>query len=402
MKVYFAKYEIYEDVYGDLCDPSYGSFVFTDFDKAHEYVKERIDYWLEKYRESNKKDCYYDDWDRDVRCEFTIQEMDTCEDASRFFEWRFYYDGTLKDRYRCEGAFGMSEYPGDDLPGAGTKFTEGEFVVNKDEVHRRWHKSFDVIKEVYCVSTIPGPRPDKGDKYFYSWENIYELYSDKGFWDHVHCHESEIERYNGEVPLGLQIMQKIFLGEAHITVGRMKEVFGTDFTENTFIKRRIEDENLNDDSPAPPGFLLTMYGFSHLGLSSKPTYRDYTDKKLSKGIFWVIYDKLIYCAVTCDKNGKPLEELNENATTLFGAYNHKIYWSSLPTVTTQGKSYNYFPRGRVEIANGLAKVFLSPYLCADEIKEKIVRQFGLAGIEIKYIPDGSNHYRCYLDNMDEV
>jgi len=126
------------------------------------------------------------------------------------------------------------------------------------------------------------------------------------------------------------------------------------------------------------------------------------DKNLYKGIFWLVDDKLVYCSCVCDKNGNPLEELNENATTIFGAYNHKIYWASLPTATTQGKSYNYFPRGRVEIANGRAKIFLSPHLYTDEIKERIVQLFGLAGIEIKYIPDGSNHYRCHLDNADEV
>jgi len=125
------------------------------------------------------------------------------------------------------------------------------------------------------------------------------------------------------------------------------------------------------------------------------------DKKLSKGIFWLVYDKLVYCSATCNISGDPLEELNENALSVLGTFNHKTYWASLPTATSHGKSYNYFPRGRVEITNGRAKVFLSPHLCIDEIKEKIVQQFGLMGIEIKYIPDGSNHYRCYLDCKDE-
>lgn len=83
-------------------------------------------------------------------------------------------------------------------------------------------------------------------------------------------------------------------------------------------------------------------------------------------------------------------------------YNHKRVWSQLSNKETGGKSFDYFPRGRVEIANGIAKVFHSPYIDQEELKSWVIDKFNLTksnGIKkIKMIADGSSHYKCYLDD----
>ena len=129
--------------------------------------------------------------------------------------------------------------------------------------------------------------------------------------------------------------------------------------------------------------------------------KDKGERKLtySKGIFWVADGQLVYCSIPCNENGVPIEELNKDAVSNSGAtYNHEKYWATLSKSITGGKVYNYYPRGRVEISRGRCKVFLSPYICTDKIRELIVAAFGLTGMPIDIIADGSSHYRCFFDN----
>jgi len=128
---------------------------------------------------------------------------------------------------------------------------------------------------------------------------------------------------------------------------------------------------------------------------------DKTEKNpaYSKGIFWVIDGQPVYCSIPCDENGVPLEELDQDAVSKSGTtYNHEKYWATLPKSITGGMAYNYYPRGRVEISRGRCKMFLSPYICTDEIRELIVGAFDLTGINADIIADGSAHYRCFFDN----
>lgn len=81
-------------------------------------------------------------------------------------------------------------------------------------------------------------------------------------------------------------------------------------------------------------------------------------------------------------------------------YNHKRLWATLEKKHTHGKTFDYYPRGRVEISNGVAKVFHSVHIPQDELKQFVIDKFNLTthnGIKkIKLIADGSDHYRCYL------
>lgn len=122
---------------------------------------------------------------------------------------------------------------------------------------------------------------------------------------------------------------------------------------------------------------------------------------MKKGIFWCKdYDTdfplLITVAVPCDINGLP------NETVAFSSksgenFNHKIEWSKLPKSITQGKPFNYYPRGRVGMKNGKATVFLNPDIHTERIIRKVLDTFeitensGLKSIRVK--ADGSRHYR---------
>ena len=112
-----------------------------------------------------------------------------------------------------------------------------------------------------------------------------------------------------------------------------------------------------------------------------------------KGLFWFINGEVFCRYASCDENRNLLQAAEfEN--------NHKRLWNTLPKSITQGKAYNYFPRGRVEIRRGQATVYLSPYLCTDEIYDKIRKAFSLDNTAV-FKADGSSHYSCYIDHQSQ-
>ena len=77
--------------------------------------------------------------------------------------------------------------------------------------------------------------------------------------------------------------------------------------------------------------------------------------------------------------------------------NHRRAWVRLPKDVTQGKAFDYYPRGRVELRQGRAYLFLSPLLCREEVVLQVKDAFGLDQLPVLLKADGSRHYRCYLD-----
>ena len=132
-----------------------------------------------------------------------------------------------------------------------------------------------------------------------------------------------------------------------------------------------------------------------------------------RGIFWVIcgYDAddrpildvftLLTFKVPCTLNGDILDnaiQLNSKSGTSF---NHKLQWNQLPKKTTLGHSYQYYPRGRIEIKRGKAVIFINPVLDKSAVIGKIFLEFGLQEESISSIAikcDGSSHYHCHCDD----
>ena len=128
---------------------------------------------------------------------------------------------------------------------------------------------------------------------------------------------------------------------------------------------------------------------------------------MKKGLFWCTnkYSDppvFITISVECDAIGNSLE-----STVLFtsksGAnFNHAAEWQRLPKEVTQGKPYNYYPRGRVEVRDGKVTIFLNPVLNEERIVQAIKDAFDLKeGGDIKsirVISDGSRHYQCEVTN----
>ena len=131
------------------------------------------------------------------------------------------------------------------------------------------------------------------------------------------------------------------------------------------------------------------------------------DRELYKGIFWIvdldnIENNKKYCfVIPCSSDGTSTDFDYTYQAKSGDTYNHKKYWSMLPKEYTHNKPYNYFPRGRVEIANGKATIYLNPNIATQEVKEFIIDQFNLNehnGIKkVRLFVDGSEHYKCYLD-----
>lgn len=124
---------------------------------------------------------------------------------------------------------------------------------------------------------------------------------------------------------------------------------------------------------------------------------------LGKGLFWLVKNdegkiELFCIKILCYRDGETLEKI-ETGECESEKLNHERAWAKLDKQTTQGKPYNYYPRGRVEIKKGKARIFMNPILHQEEILEKIITSFGLTAenglthIRVKH--DNSYHY-CFL------
>jgi len=138
-------------------------------------------------------------------------------------------------------------------------------------------------------------------------------------------------------------------------------------------------------------------------------------KQLCSGIFWVLSDsfdlsefELLVFDIPCDSDGKPNNthaiELNSKSGN---TYNHKKLWESEVKNNSKyrpfnKKNYDYYPRGRVEISNNRASIYLNPHINKANFLDLIKENFGLLPeniSEVRIIVDGSVHYQCFLDRI---
>ena len=122
-------------------------------------------------------------------------------------------------------------------------------------------------------------------------------------------------------------------------------------------------------------------------------------KKLYKGIFWIKQDERghfipIAVKAKCDEFGNVLDERVNFFSKFEENFNHKEEWKifeAMPSGEYRGFPYNHYPRGRVEINNKKATVYLNPVLCNEYIKQLILEEFGLIrnDVDVTFVTDSS-------------
>ena len=120
---------------------------------------------------------------------------------------------------------------------------------------------------------------------------------------------------------------------------------------------------------------------------------------MRKGIFWCTnFDsecpELITVSVVCDKNGDSQETVQFSSKS-GDSFNHRLEWERLDRKITGGQSFNYYPRGRIEVKNGRIKIFASSVIVgSEEYKEAVCRAFyyNPDRKDIIWIADDSEHY----------
>jgi len=137
--------------------------------------------------------------------------------------------------------------------------------------------------------------------------------------------------------------------------------------------------------------------------------------QLCSGIFWVITEtmdiseyKLLAFEIPCDSQGNAVggHKVPLNAKS-GNSYNHKKLWESeiknMATHKPYGKQdYDYYPRGRVEVSNNRATIYLNPNINIDQTINNIKLHFGLTENNIscvRIVSDGSTHYKCFIDEF---
>ena len=123
-------------------------------------------------------------------------------------------------------------------------------------------------------------------------------------------------------------------------------------------------------------------------------------KEPCTGIFWFVQKdeeiekfQILYLDIPQDAE---IQGNSRNGLT----FTHKNTWSDLSIScekSIKNKQWDYFPRGRVEIRNNKATVYLNPNINTPEYQKDIIDAFNLHRINTKFISDGSTHYKCFLD-----
>ena len=127
---------------------------------------------------------------------------------------------------------------------------------------------------------------------------------------------------------------------------------------------------------------------------------------LGKGLFWLVKNdsekfELFCIKILCYRDCETLEKI-ETGICESEKLNHERAWAKLDKAVTQGKPYNFYPRGRVAIKKGKATIYLNPALNEEAIIEKICCSFGLTRengiVDIRIKNDNSWHYRHLCDS----
>lgn len=120
---------------------------------------------------------------------------------------------------------------------------------------------------------------------------------------------------------------------------------------------------------------------------------------MNKGMFWLIINRsgeeqLLTVKVSCDGMGTQLVPV-EFSSKSGENFNHQVERAKLSPRLTQGKSFNYYPRGRVEVKSGKVTVYCHPELTQPPYRDWIIEEFEIPE-QSRYVADGSAHYHAKI------
>ena len=107
-----------------------------------------------------------------------------------------------------------------------------------------------------------------------------------------------------------------------------------------------------------------------------------------RGVFWIVEGELL---------AFPFREGSSTGMAKSGnTYNHRLLWPYVKPVKCR-KSYDYYPRGRIDIdGKGKTVIYLNPNI-GEEWIPILCQMFELDKAPvIRY--DYSRHYRCWMDD----
>ena len=82
---------------------------------------------------------------------------------------------------------------------------------------------------------------------------------------------------------------------------------------------------------------------------------------------------------------------------------HKPTWSALPNGLTRKKAFDYYPRGRIEIRNGICRIYLNQNINKEHVVGYLINEFELDGFdEIEVINDHSSHYESNIEKQERI
>jgi len=161
---------------------------------------------------------------------------------------------------------------------------------------------------------------------------------------------------------------------------------------------------------------MNMSGYNEWIEETSQSYVRESPRELHSGIFWVLSDhmdltdhKLLMFEIPCDVYGNITGhthiELNAKSGT---TYNHKKLWENVIQNNSVYKPYNkkpydHYPRGRIEIANNRATIYLNSNINETRFISEIKQKFGLTEYnisEVRVLEDNSSHYQCFIDRED--
>ena len=117
-----------------------------------------------------------------------------------------------------------------------------------------------------------------------------------------------------------------------------------------------------------------------------------------KGLFWVSENgTLITYKIQCNTDGNPLNPDMPYNSRKGNSFTHKNTWDEAVKEQprdVRSKTWNHFPRGRVEIKASKVTVYHNPTLTSPDFEQRIKDEFELdeGSLTVRFMPDHSKHY----------